>query len=495
MTIAPKSVEGGPLSAAAPHRATVPIVLCGVFLTSMDFFIVNAAIPSLQGQLRATDATIQLVVAGYSFSYGAGMITGGRLGDRFGRRRMFTLAVALFTLASAACGFAWNPGFLVAGRVLQGAAASLMAPQVLAIFNSVFSGEARARAMNWYGFTMVLGNVLGPLIGGLLIRGDVLGLGWRTCFLVNVPIGIVAVLLALRYVPESRAPRPIRLDLFGVALVSIALLAVLLPLVQGRQAGWPLWTWVLLIGSLPLFLLFGLYQRRVSARGGFPLVDLVLFRERAFSVGLIAQLVFWTGQASYYLLLALYLQVGRGVSPFDAGLLFGVIGLGALVTSTNARRLALRLGRQAIAVGGVLRIVGLSAQIAIVLATGNSGSVLWLIPALLVDGAGMGIVVAPLASTVLARVQPEHVGSASGVLTTGLQTGNGLGVAFVGLIFYPVLGSGGSAAYPHAFAFSLLYLLGVCVCLVVLVQLLPKHTTAEAPVRQVTDRLEEMSCD
>ena len=486
MTITPKSVEVGPLSTAAPHRATVPIALCGVFLGSMDFFIVNAAIPSLQGQLRATDATIQLVVAGYALSYGVGMITGGRLGDRFGRRRMFTLAVALFILSSAACGFAPTPGLLVAGRVLQGAAASLMAPQVLAIFNSVFSGEARARAINWYGFTLVLGNVLGPLIGGLLIRGDVLGLGWRACFFVNVPIGIVAVLLTPRYVPESRAPRPIRLDLLGVALVSVALLAVLLPLVQGRQAGWPLWTWVMLVGSIPLFLVFGLHQRRVSARGGFPLVDLVLFRERAFSIGLIAQLVFWTAQASYYLLLALYLQDGRGMTPFSTGLLFGVIGLGALVTSTNARRLAQRLGRQAIALGGVLRIVGLSSQFAIALATGNSGSVLWLIPALLVDGAGMGIVIAPLASTVLARVRPEHVGSASGVLNTAVQMGGGIGVAIVGLIFYPTLGKGGSAAYPHAFAFSLLYLLGVCVSLIVLVQLLPKHTTVENPVIQVT---------
>lgn len=461
---------------AVPHWATLPVVLAGPLLTGVDFFIVNVAIPSMQRNLHISVAMTQLIIAGYALTYGIGMITGGRLGDLFGRRTMFALAMTLFTLSSTACGLSPDADFLLGARIVQGASAALMAPQVLAILASAYAGDARAKAINWYGFTLGLGAVLGQIIGGVLIKWNLFGLDWRTCFLINLPIGIVAVMLTLKVVPESRAPGKPRLDLVGMVLVTLSLLAVVLPMIVGRQQGWPVWTRATLIAAVPLFLLFGLHQHRLRRNGGSPLVDPRMFRERAFSAGLVCQLVFWTGQASYFLVLALYLQQGRNMGALGAGLVFGALGLGYLLTSMTARLVAIRMGRQVIALGGLLRISGLILQLVVVSRIGVGGNVAWLLPALFIDGAGMGFAVAPLASTVLARVKPEHIGSTSGVLATAVQVGNALGICLIGLIFYNALaGAAGPDAYPHAIDSSLLYLIGVSLVLVLATQLLPKR--------------------
>jgi EmrB/QacA subfamily drug resistance transporter len=465
-----------PSAVTAPHRAMLPTVLAAPLLSAMDAFIVTLAIPALETDLDASTATIQLIIAGYAMTYGVGMVTGGRLGDLYGRRRVFASAIALFTAASLACGLAPTAGVLLGARVVQGAAAAMMVPQVLAIFSTVYEGEARARAINWYGFTLGVGAVLGQVVSGLLIGADVFGLGWRACFLVNLPVGIAAVVLTLRVVPESRAPGRPRLDPLGVLLVTFALLAVVVPLTVGREQGWPVWTWACFASAVPLFAVFGVHQHRLRTSGGSPLVDLTLFRERAFSAGLACQLVFWTGQGAFYLALGLYAQFGWGLRPFTTGLLFVVVNLGFMSTSLNAHRVARRLGRQVIALGGLLRIVGLLGQIAVVTSVGADGAVGWIVPWLFVDGAGMGLAVAPLASTVLARVRPDHIGSASGVLTTGVQVGSALGVALIGVIFYAALDSGGD--YSLAYGLSLLYPIGVGLVLALLVQLLPKGPTS-----------------
>jgi EmrB/QacA subfamily drug resistance transporter len=459
---------------AGPHRAALPIILVGVFLSGLDFFIVNVAIPSIRTDLHASDAAIQLIIATYALMYGVGMITGGRLGDLFGRRRMFALAVTLFTLASAACGLAPTVGFLLGARIVQGAAAALMAPQVLAIISTAYTGVARAKAINWYGVTSGFAAVFGQLIGGILIKVNLFGLDWRTCFLINLPIGLAAAILCFKYVPESKAPAGARFDPVGMLLVTVALLSVVLPVIEGRQQGWPLWTWISLVLVIPLFALFAVFENRVRANGGSPLIDLSLFTERAFSVGLIIQLAFWSSMASYFLILALYLQQGRGISPLGAGLVFSALGIGYIITSLTARLVALRLGREVIALGGVIRIVGLILQIIAVTTIGLTGSVGWLIPGLFIDGAGMGFAVAPLAATVMSRVKPQHAGSGAGVLTTGLQVGAGLGVALIGLIFYRVLGAGGPSMYPDAFRASLIAIAVVCLLVALLVQALPR---------------------
>ena len=458
-----------------PHLGTLLVVLTGTFMAGLDFFIVNVAVPSVQRDLHATSAEIQWIIAGYALAFGCGMITGGRLGDIFGRRRMFALAMVLFVLSSVACGVAQNAPFLVGARVLEGLSAALMGPQVLTILGTTYSGPARARAINSYGMAMGISAVFGQLIGGLLIQGNVFDLGWRGCFLINVPIGVAALALMPRFVPESRAPGRPRLDLGGMLLVTLGLVAVVLPLIEGRQQRWPLWTWGTLAAALPLFAAFALYESRVKARQGSPLIDMSLFRERAFTAGLAAQLVFWTGQASFFLVFALYVQFGRGLDALQAGLIFLPLGAGYLATSTTARWFALRMGRQVIALGGVLRLVGLTALLLLVLHFGVGGNIAWLVPALLIDGAGMGLAVAPLASTVLTRIPPKHAGSAVGVLTTGVQVGNALGVSLIGVVFYRVVGdTSGPIGYAHALNSSILFLLAIPLALVLLVQLLPR---------------------
>ncbi len=458
-----------------PHWAVLPVVLTAMFMITLDFFIVNVAIPSLQRNLHANAAAIQWVVAGFGLGVAAALITGSRLGDAFGRRRVFAIGLALFIVTSAACGLAPTAGLLVLGRVLQGTSAGLMTPQVLAILQTSYSGRAQARAFSMFGLSLGIGAVLGQLIGGLLIRADVLGLDWRSCFLINVPVGVAALVLVPRVVPESRSPARTRPDIPGMMVASLALVAIVLPLIEGRQEGWPAWTWLSLAGGCLLLAAFGIYQHRLAARGGAPLVNPVLFRERAFTAGLLAQLTFWMGQASFFLVLAVYLQQGRGLSPLRSGVVFTAIGAGYLLTSSTAHHLARMLGRQVIALGALIMAAGL-----VLLRAGSGGGLGWVVPGLVIDGLGMGMVLAPLAVTVLARITPQHVGSASGLLSTVQQVGNALGVAIIGIVFYGAISRGLPDAVPQAFRSSVIYLVIVELSLAVLVQLLPRDPAARA---------------
>jgi EmrB/QacA subfamily drug resistance transporter len=459
-----------------PPRGLLPVVLTATFMTALDFFIVNVAIPSMQTRLGAGAASIQWIVAGFGLALAAGLITAGRIGDILGRRRVFGYGLALFTLSSAACGLAPDTGFLIAARVVQGLSAALMGPQVLVILQTAYQGAARAKAFAMYGLTMGIGAVFGQLIGGVLIKADLFGLDWRTCFLINLPVGLVTLLLVPRAVPESRAPSRPRLDNTGVALVTAALVTLILPLIQGRSQGWPEWTWACLALSAVLFAVFARHQYRLGARNGSPLVHTALFRERAFSVGMLAQLTFWLGQGSFFLVLALYLQQGRGLDALASGVVFMAIGAGYMVTSMTAHLLAARWGGQVLAVGAVLMALGLGLlRLAAddIGSGGGTAAVLWLVPGLIVDGLGMGLVIAPLTGTVLSRVSPQLAGSASGVLATVQQVGGALGIALIGIVFYDTAGG-----VPKGFEQSLAVLAAVELLLAGLVQLLPRQAAA-----------------
>jgi len=456
---------------------TLLVVLAGVFMTTLDFFIVNVAIPSVQRDLGAGAGAIEWTVAGFSLAIASGVITAGRLGDRFGRRRLYGIGLALFTLASLACGVAPTAGSLVAGRIAQGLSAALMAPQALAILGTAFAVHARARAFSAYGLSMGLAAVFGQLIGGLLIRADVLGLGWRSCFLINVPVGVLALAALRRTVPPSAGTGRARLDLAGMVLVTAALVATVLPLISGQSAGWPLWTVLSFVAAALLYGAFVGYQRRLGRSGGTPLIELELFRERALRAGLVAQLVFWMGQGSFFLVFALYLQQGHRLDALNSGLVFAAIGGGYLVTSTLSHRFAARLGRQAVALGTLVMAAGLVLLSETVRHIGVTRPVVDLTPALAVDGAGMGVALAPLVSIVLARVRPEHAGAASGVLSTAMQVGGALGVAVVGLVFYRFLGP--TLDYAHAFRAAIAVLVVVALAVAATVQLLPRGAQAE----------------
>ncbi|GAA3238382.1 MFS transporter [Actinocorallia longicatena] len=418
------SLQAETAAGTAPAARTgpvLPVLMTATFMTSLDFFIVNVAMPSLRTELHAGTAQLQWVVAGFGLALAAGLITGGRLGDLYGRRRVFAAGLALFTAASLVCGVAPGPGVLIAGRVLQGLGAALIQPQVLAILRTSFHGPAQGKAFSVYGLTLGLGAVFGQLIGGVLIQL----LDWRWVFLINLPIGIVALVLARR-IPESADPSA-RLDPVGAVLVTTALAGLVLPLIEGREQGRPAWTWLSLAGSAVLFAVFVTYERRRAS----PLVDMTLFRERAFTVGLAAQLVYFLGMASYFLILALYLQDGLGLTALESGTAFLAIGIGYMGTSMVAHLLKERLGRQVIAAGALIMVAGLALMYA---AAGHGIGPL--LPGMAVDGIGMGMALAPLTTTILERVTPRHAGAAGGVLSAFTQVGNALGVALIGIVFY-----------------------------------------------------------
>ncbi|MFC4908892.1 MFS transporter [Actinomadura gamaensis] len=460
-----KAPESAPARVAVPGWGTLLVLLTGVFITTLDFFIVNVAIPATQRDLHATPSQIQFVVAGFGVALAAGLITAGRLGDLYGRRRMFALGLAVFTLASAACAESSTAGALIAGRVAQGIGAALLMPQVLGIVNTVYTGPARAKAFNAYGIAMGFGGVFGQLIGGVLIKADVAGLGWRAIFWINVPVGAAALALVPRLVPESRANGAARLDLAGTVLASLGLVAIVYPLVQGREQGWPMWTWECLGAAVVLLGAFALHQRRAAA----PLVAPALFRHRSFGVGAVVALLHSMTMGSFFLILALYLQMGRGLSALESGLIFLPLGLGYFVSSARAGAVAERLGRQTLALGALAMAVGYGVLAVTATGLGQHGAVAWVIPGLVVAGAGMGLVMAPLPALVLSRVDAEHAGAASGVLSTAQQAGGAIGVALVGVVFY-----GAHGGVPHAFATGLDLLIVLNVLVVALVQALPK---------------------
>jgi EmrB/QacA subfamily drug resistance transporter len=470
------------LTYAVPARARwtesrwlpLPVVLAGTFMVVLDFFIVNVALPSMQSDLGASNTAIEWVVAGYALTSAIFVITAGRLGDRFGRRRMFSLGLAVFTVASAACGVAGTPLELVLARLLQGVGAALLTPNVLSLIGVIYSGPDRVRALSVYGTVMGLAAVGGQLIGGALIAADPAGLSWRTCFLINLPIGIAALVLAPRVIPESRQSVAPGLDKRGTVLATATLTAVVLPLLEGRQHGWPAWTWLSLAAAPLLLAGFVVDQRRLSRRGGSPLIDIALFHHRSFSAGLVTQLCFWAGQASFFVVLALYLQNGRGLHPLPAGLVFTILAAAYVAASMRAPALTARHGRGVIAAGALVLAFGHGLLVAAVADIGVGGELLVLVPGLVLVGAGMGLVIAPLASTIMQSLEPEQAGAASGMLTTMQNVGNAIGVAVTGVIFFGALHSGYARAFELAVGELAVLLIGVAL----LTRLLPGHREA-----------------
>jgi EmrB/QacA subfamily drug resistance transporter len=459
---------------SGPSWAPLTVLMFGTFMFVLDFFIVNVALPSIQHGLRAGEGAIEWVVAGYAIATAVLLVTGGRLGDRFGRRRVFAVGLTIFVATSAACALAPDPGVLVAARVVQGVGAALMAPNILSILGVVYTGPDRVRAISVYGMVMGLAATLGQLIGGILIRTDVAGLGWRTIFWINVPIGVAALLAAPRLIPEPRDQNGSRLDLTGVILITACLIAVVLPLVEGRQAGWPAWSWAMLGAAVPLAVVFAVHQRRKADRGGFPLLNPRIFAAWPLRAGLLTQTVFWCQQAAGYLVLGLYLQQGRGLSPLMAGGVFTFLAAGYLATSFRAPALTMRFGRSVIAAGALIAALGDAALYLATAHAGANGSVAWLFPGLLLLGAGQGLCITPLTTTVLSHADPATAGSVAGALSTAQQVGNSVGVAVTGVLFFGALSQG----YGLAFERSVLQMGALLLAVAALTRLMPRRRAA-----------------
>jgi EmrB/QacA subfamily drug resistance transporter len=446
------------------------VLLAGSFMVVLDFFIVNVALPSIATDLNASESSLEWVVAAYGLTFAAFLVTAGRLGDELGRRRVFAVGLALFTLFSAVCGIASDPTALVLARALQGLSGAVVMPQVLSIIGVSYRDSDYTKALSAYGVVLGLAAVGGQVIGGALVQSGLGGLGWRGCFLINVPIGIVALALTYRLVRESRAPSRTKIDLPGALALALALTAVLLPLIEGRQHGWPVWASVSLAVAPMILAGFVARQSRLSRRGGSPLVDLKLFRVRAFSVGLVTQLLLAGAQASFFVYLALYLQQARGLSPLQAGLAFSILAVAFVAVSGPAPALTEKFGRAVVFTGGISLTLGLGSFAAVVERFGSGGPILALVPSFVLVGAGIGLCLTPLTSTVLGSIDPKSAGAASGVLSTTQQVGYALGVAVTGVVFF---GAGGAPA--HAFELALVQLTMLAVGIVVTTAMLPRR--------------------
>jgi EmrB/QacA subfamily drug resistance transporter len=419
----------------------LPVLLCGAFMGLLDRFIVTVAAPSLQRDLGITDATLELVVAGYAFSYASGLITGGRLGDLFGFRRLFVGGMIGFSVASLLCGLAQNPAELIVARLVQGFAAAAMVPQVLGLITATFPVAERARAMSWYGVTIGLGSVSGQVLGGSLLDADLFGLSWRSIFLINVPVGVVAVAVAQKLLPSGAGQAHPRLDPLGAVGISASLALALVPLALGRSQGWPAWAWVCLICSVPAMVAVLVWERRMGRSGGQPVLDLSLFGNRSFVAGLICNVGMMAFFGSLLLVITIVLQSGMGLSAFQAGLVF--LPLGAVLggTSLVARRLLARYGPAVITAGSAITTAALVLLLVLAHFRGPALGVADLVPVMALIGLGQGLAYPPLVGATLLGIPPRQAGAASGVLTTAQQFAGAAGVALLEVVFFAVLGS------------------------------------------------------
>ncbi|NJP51276.1 MFS transporter [Streptomyces sp. SBST2-5] len=457
------------------------IVMTAAFMDLVDVTIVNVAIPSIKRAEGATFSQVQWITAGYALAFAAGLITGGRLGDIHGRKRVFLIGIGGFTLASALCGFAVNPEMLVASRILQGAMAALMVPQVLSIVHATFPAHERGKVFGLFGAIVGLGAVSGPLLGALLTQWDLFGLEWRPIFLINLPVGIAGLILGSRFIAESKAPRALRLDLVGVVLVSLGLLMVIYPLTRGEELGWPLWGHVSMACAVLVLAVLVAYERRKSARDGSPLIELSLFRVKSFAAGIAVQTVFGIVLGVFFLVWTLYMQIGLGWTALRAGLTGVPFSVAVSVAAgMSVQLLVPRFGRKVLQAGALVMAAGVLLYI---WESGRYGMAItsWQMALpLVVMGAGMGLIVAPLTDAVLSEVPREHSGSASGLINTVQQMGNALGLGLVSVVFFGVIGdrltpAEVGPAYADGFRYALSWVAAVLGLIFLLMFALPKR--------------------
>lgn len=484
MTTSTSPTVAGRSPAVSSPGAVIGVILVASFMDLLDVTIVAVAAPSIQASLGASPAQLQWMIAAYALSLGAALIPGGRIGDQYGRRRAFLIGLAVFVVASATCALAPTPGVLIATRVVQGLAAGVMVPQVFGIIRSSLTPQQMGAALGAYGGVQGLASIAGPLLGGLLVTANLFGLEWRSIFWVNVPVGLAALLIGMKVLPESSQPAAARLDLPGAALLAGSLLLVLLPVVQGQAWGWPAWGWALLAAGLVGLALFLVLERRLAARGGQPVLDPQLLTNRAFSGGLAASLAFFGGIASFFLLLSIYLQDATGRTALTTGLVTLPYALGSIVTSGAGVKLAARHGRRLLITGSLVIAASHAAMWLVV--TGVDQPAWWQLGGpLLLGGLGLGLATPPLVNVVLAAVPGRQAGSAGGVLSTVNQIGGSVGVAVLGTLFFTRVahaGSGGPmAAFGDAFAAVLPWQVGLYLLAAALMSLLPAAAHADQP--------------
>lgn len=426
---------------AHPARTAALIsLLLASAMELVDTTIVNVALPTIEADLGASGSQLQWMVAAYPLAFAVALVTGSRLGDAFGRKRLFLAGLVGFTLMSTACGLAPNAEALVAFRALQGLGAAAMIPQVMSNIQVMYPPKERAKAMGAFTGLAGLATVLGPVLGAVLTNADIAGTGWRPVFLINIPVGLLALAAAIRFVPESRSQRRPNLDPVGVATLGVGLLAVLYPLTMGREQGWPAWVFAMIGVGTAVLVRFARAQRRAEHAGREPLVALSLYRGRAFAGGSTVLMVLFVSMSAYFLAQTVYFQAGLGWSVLKAGLVgipfalttAGFAGFGVTV-------LAPRIGRRVLQYGAGVLAFGVALQAAAVHVAGTDTTFWLFVPGLVVTGAGFGLMVAPIGMFTIAEVPVEQAGSASGLFNTTTQLANAVGIALLGTLFFEVV--------------------------------------------------------
>ncbi|MDJ0363182.1 MFS transporter [Rhodococcus sp. H29-C3] len=448
--------------AGAARTTALVVILLASFMDLLDVTILNVTAPSIERDLGASPSQLQWLLAGYTLAFAIGLITGARLGDLVGYKRMFLLGVAGFTVASAVCGMAPTPVVLITARVVQGLFAAALIPQVLSQIQVMYAPHERGGAMAAFSALSGLAASIGPILGGILIEADLWGLGWRLVFWINVPVGLAALVIGAKTLPESRSPSRPRLDLIGVGLSALGLLLVVYPLIEvSGTRPWPVWTYWSMAAGVLVLIGFTCWQRLLAGRGGEPLLELSLFRIRSLRGGLLVQLLFFIPIMGFFLIFMQLLQLGIGMSPIRAGLTLLPWSIATTVTAIlGAAVLVPKIGRLTVQIGLLLLALGFGLLAFVADSATTQTGWLALLPGVLVGGAGMGFAVAPLAQLTLGEIPAAHASSGSGLFNTVAQLAASIGVAAIGTLFFSRLSStseqrSGTGGFGQAFSTSM----------------------------------------
>ncbi|HEV7204548.1 MAG TPA: MFS transporter [Jatrophihabitans sp.] len=434
---APPDLAASEASAVVRRRWTgFAVVITAMILNILDSTILNVAAPSIQRDLGASASAIEWIAASYTLAIAVGLLTGGRLGDRYGRRTMLLLGLTGFLVASVACASAWSPGSLIAARVVQGLSAALLTPQTFGLIRDLFPPDQIGKAFAAFGPIIGLSTVAGPIVAGSLIQLDPFGADWRSLFLINVPFGLFALAVGHRVLPAGVSKPSIRLDLVGTGLIGAASFLLVFPLVDGRSLGWPVWLFAAMAAAVPLLAVFVAQQRRRTRRGTTPLVEFSVLAKRSYVSGVAFTLSFFGAITGFSLTLGLFLQVGLGFTAMHAALYLVAMSVGAVVGSGVGAWAATAVGRPILHVGLSIMAVGVEVLLVSLAHSGAMPGAGALLPGLAVVGTGMGMIFVPLFSIITGEIEDHEVGSASAVLESLQQLGSSLGVAVLATLFF-----------------------------------------------------------
>lgn len=430
-------------------RRTIALIIVSIafIMDLLDSTIVNIAIPSIRLNLHATYSDIQWIIAGYSLAFAVLLVTGGRMGDVFGYKKLFMIGVSGFTIASLLSGLSPNPQVLIFARIFQGSMAALMVPQVMSLMQVMYKPEERGPINGLFGGFAGVAATLGPIIGGILIQANIANLNWRPIFLINVPVGIFGLIAAIKYLPNGKSPHPLKLDIFGTLLVIIGLLLLIFPLIEGRELDWPKWIFLMMLCSIPFFIVFSWWQKVKMKKDGSPLIIPSLIKDLGFKLGLSVNLLFEMALVGFFLTFGLFLQIGALYTPLHAAVTGVPLAIGISLTMGILGEKISKIGKKALLIGTVIMAVGIiSISYLFYHYTINIHS--WqLIPGLIVTGIGMGFVFGSLFGIVLNGVDPTNAGSASGTLNAVQQLGGAIGIALVGVVFFGQLSHASSSSF------------------------------------------------